>query len=81
MSRVSTKSEFIWPLFDVINLFSLSIFGISIPDTKFKENRLPIFFKLGIRVDIGGFRGKEGSPPPPPPPSIFQNMSFSSGND
>ena len=32
----------LWPLIDVRNLFSLSIFGIS----------LPIFFKLAIRVNI-----------------------------
>ena len=33
----------LWPLIYVINWFSLSIFGIS----------LPIFFKLCMRVDIG----------------------------
>ena len=33
----------LWPLIDIRNLFSLSIFGIP----------LPIFFKLGTRVDIG----------------------------
>ena len=32
----------LWPLIDVRNWFSLSIFGI----------HLPIFFKLGMRVDI-----------------------------
>ena len=41
--QISTESP---PLIDVRNCFSLSIFGIP----------LPIFFKLGIRVDIG----KEG---------------------
>ena len=38
--QISTE---LWPLIDVINWFSLSIFGIS----------LPVFFKLGIKVDIG----------------------------
>ena len=33
----------LWPLIDVRNWFSFSIFGIS----------LPIFFKLCMRVDIG----------------------------
>ena len=33
----------LWPLIDVRNWFSLSIFGIP----------LSIFFKLGVRVDIG----------------------------
>ena len=33
----------LWPLIDVINWFSLSIFGIP----------LPIFFKRGMIVDIG----------------------------
>ena len=33
----------LWPLIDVRNWFSLSIFGIP----------LPIFFKLGMRADIG----------------------------
>ena len=37
--QISTE---IWPLIDVRNWFSLSIFGIP----------LPIFFKLGMRVDI-----------------------------
>ena len=37
--QISTE---IWPLIDVRNWFSLSIFGIP----------LPIFFKLGKRVDI-----------------------------
>ena len=37
--QISTELR---PLIDVSNLFSLSIFGIS----------LPIFFKLGMRVDI-----------------------------
>ena len=37
--QVSTE---LWPLIDVRNRFSLSIFGIP----------LPIFFKLGMRVDI-----------------------------
>ena len=38
--QISTQSR---PLIDVSNWFSLSIFGIP----------LPIFFKLGMRVDIG----------------------------
>ena len=38
--QISTELR---PLIDVRNWFSLSIFGIP----------LPIFFKLGIRVDIG----------------------------
>ena len=33
----------LWPLINVRKWFSLSIFGIT----------LPIFFKLGMRVDIG----------------------------
>ena len=33
----------LWPLIDVRNWFSLSIFGIP----------LQIFFKLGMKVDIG----------------------------
>ena len=37
--QISTE---LWPLIDVRNWFSLSIFGIP----------LPIFFKLGMRVDI-----------------------------
>ena len=39
-SQISTELQ---PLIDVRNWFSLSIFGIP----------LPIFFKLGMRVDIG----------------------------
>ena len=38
--QISTELR---PLIDVRNWFSLSIFGIP----------LPIFFKLGMRVDIG----------------------------
>ena len=38
--QISTE---LWPLIDIRNWFSLSIFGIP----------LPIFFKLGMRVDIG----------------------------
>ena len=38
--QISTE---LWPLIDVRNWFSFSIFGIP----------LPIFFKLGMRVDIG----------------------------
>ena len=38
--QISTE---LWPLIDLKNWFSLSIFGIP----------LPIFFKLGMRVDIG----------------------------
>ena len=38
--QISTE---LWPLIDCKNWFSLSIFGIF----------LPIFFKLGIRLDIG----------------------------
>ena len=38
--RISTE---LWPLIDVRNWFSLSIFGIP----------LTIFFKLGMIVDIG----------------------------
>ena len=38
--QISTE---LWPLIDVRNLFSFSIFGIS----------LPIFFKHCMRVDIG----------------------------
>ena len=38
--KISTE---LWPLIEVRNWFSLSIFGIP----------LPIFFKLGMRVDIG----------------------------
>ena len=37
--QISTE---LWPLIDVRNWFSRSIFGIP----------LPIFFKLGMRVDI-----------------------------
>ena len=37
--QISTELQ---PLIDIINWFSLSIFGIP----------LPIFFKLGMRVDI-----------------------------
>ena len=37
--QISTELR---PLIDIRNLFSLSIFGIS----------LPIFFKLGMRIDI-----------------------------
>ena len=38
--QISTE---LWSLIDFRNWFSLSIFGIP----------LPIFFKLGMRVDIG----------------------------
>ena len=38
--QISTE---LWPLIDVRNCFSLSIFGIP----------LPIVFKLDMRVDIG----------------------------
>ena len=37
--QISTE---VWPLMDVRNWFSLSIFGIP----------LPIFLRLGMRVDI-----------------------------
>ena len=43
MGKFRQISTELWPLIDVRNWFSLSIFGIS----------LPIFFKLGERVDIG----------------------------
>ena len=43
MDKFRQISTELWPLIYVRNWFSLSIFGIS----------LPIFFKLGIRVDIG----------------------------
>ena len=43
MGKFRQISTELWPLIDVRNWFSLSIFGIS----------LSIFFKLGIRVDIG----------------------------
>ena len=42
MGKVRQVSTELWPLIDVRNWFSLSIFGIS----------LPFFFKLCIRVDI-----------------------------
>ena len=43
MGKFRQISTELWPLIDVRNWFSLSIFGIS----------LPIFFKLCRRVDIG----------------------------
>ena len=43
MCKFQQISTELWPLIDVRNWFSFSIFGIS----------LPIFFKLCIRVDIG----------------------------
>ena len=43
MSKFRQISAELWPLIDVRNWFLLSIFCIF----------LPIFFKLGIRVDIG----------------------------
>ena len=43
MGKFWQKSTELRPLIDVGNWFSLSIFGIP----------LPIFFKLGMRVDIG----------------------------
>ena len=43
MGKFRQISSELWPLIDVRNWFSLSIFGIS----------LPIFFKLYMRVDIG----------------------------
>ena len=43
MGKFQQTSTELWPLIYVSNWFSLSIFGIS----------LPIFFKLGIIVDIG----------------------------
>ena len=43
MGKFRQISTELWPLIDIRNWFSLSIFGIF----------LPIFFKLGIRVDIG----------------------------
>ena len=43
MGKFRQVSTELWPLIDVRNWFSLSIFGIP----------LPIFFKLGMRVDIG----------------------------
>ena len=42
MGKFWLISTELWPLIDVRNCFSLSIFGIP----------LPIFFKLGMRVDI-----------------------------
>ena len=42
MGKFWQISTVLQPLFDVRNWFSLSIFGIP----------LPIFFKLGMRVDI-----------------------------
>ena len=42
MGKLWQISTELWPLIDVRNWFSLSIFGIF----------LPIFFKLGMRVDI-----------------------------
>ena len=38
--QISTE---LWPLIDIRNWFSVSIFGIS----------LPIFFKLGMSINIG----------------------------
>ena len=43
MGKFRQISTELWSLKDVRNLFSFSIFGIS----------LPIFFKLCMRVDIG----------------------------
>ena len=43
MGKFRQISTELWPLIDVRNWFSLCIFGI----------HLPIFFKLGNRVDIG----------------------------
>ena len=43
MGKFRQISTELWPLTDVRNWFSFSIFGIS----------LPIFFKLCMRVDIG----------------------------
>ena len=43
MGKFRQISTELWPLIDVRYWFSLSIFGIS----------LMIFFKLGIRVNIG----------------------------
>ena len=43
MGKFRQISKELWPLIDIRNWFSLSIFGIS----------LPIFFKLGIRFNIG----------------------------
>ena len=43
MCKLRQISAELWPLIDVRNWFSLSIFGIP----------LPIFFKLGMRVKIG----------------------------
>ena len=43
MDKFRQISTELWPLIDVKSWFSLSIFGIP----------LPIFFKLGMRVDIG----------------------------
>ena len=43
MGKFRQISKELWPLIDVRNWFSFSIFGIS----------LLIFFKLGIRVNIG----------------------------
>ena len=42
MGKFWLISTELWPLIDAMNWFSLSIFGIP----------LPIFFKLGVRVDI-----------------------------
>ena len=43
MSKFRQISTELWPLIDVRNWFSFSVFGIS----------LPIFFILCMRVDIG----------------------------
>ena len=43
MGKFRQISTDLWPLIDVRNWFSLSIFGIP----------LPIFFKLCMRVDTG----------------------------
>ena len=43
MGKFRQRSTELWPLIDVRNWFSYSIFGIS----------LPIFFKLCMIVDIG----------------------------
>ena len=42
MGKFCQISTELWPLIDARNRFSLSIFGIP----------LPVFFKLGMRVDI-----------------------------
>ena len=47
MGKFRQISTELWPLIDVRNWFSFSIFGIS----------LPIFFKLCMSVDIGSVLG------------------------